>query len=100
MAPVLDKIERLQSALAEARRRYQQPLDDRDDLRLAQAFRDKADAHGFGESGDLEPLYRQAESFLWAAPCDVSAARTLVDRYVAAVNAMIASAVSPGGVGS
>ncbi len=101
MAPILDKIERLDDALTEARRRYQLPLDDRDDLRgLLQAFRDKADAHGFAESGDLEPLYRQAESYLWAAPCDVSAARALVDRYVAAVNLRIASAVSSDGVGS
>ena len=33
MAPVVDKVQRLEAALAEARRRYQQPLDDRDDLR-------------------------------------------------------------------
>ncbi len=101
MVPVLDKIQRLEAALAEARHRYQQPLDDRDELRgLLQAFRDKADAHGLGENGDLEPLYRHAESYLWAAPCDLAAARPLVDRYVAAVNTMIASAVSPGGDGT
>ena len=85
----------------ECRRRFQQPLDERDDLRgLLQSFRDKAGAHGFAESSDLEPLYRQAESLLWSAPCDVAAARPLVERYVAAVNAKIASGVSPGGVGS
>ncbi len=101
MAPIVDKVERLEAALAEARRRYQQPLDDRDDLRgLLHSFRDKASAHGLGESSDLEPLYRQAESLLWAAPCDVSAARPLVERYVAAVNSLIASRVSSGGVGS
>jgi hypothetical protein len=97
IAPVIDKVERLDAALAEARRRYQQPLDDRDDLRgLLQSFRDKAAAHGLGESPDLEPLYRQAESYLWAAPCDIAAARPLVDGYLAAVNAKITSAVSPG----
>lgn len=101
MAPIIDKVERLEAALAEARRRYQQPLDERDDLRgLLHSFRDKASAHGLGESSDLEPLYRQAESLLWAAPCDVSAARPLVERYVATVNTLIASRLSPGGVGS
>ena len=101
MAPVVGKVQRLEAALAEARRRYQQPLDDRDDLRgLLQSFRDKAAAHGLGEDAELEPVYREAESLLWAAPCDLAAARPLVDRYVAAVNAKITSAVSPGGVGS
>ena len=101
MAPVVDKVARLEAALAEARRRYQQPLDDRDDLRgLLHSFRDKASAHGLGESSDLEPLYRQAESLLWAAPCDVAAARPLVERYVGAVNTLIASRVSRGGVGT
>ena len=101
MVPVLDKVQRLDAALAEARHRYQQPLDDRDDLRgLLQSFRDKAAAHGLGENRDLEPLYRQAESYLWAAPCDLAEARPLVDRYVVTVNTMIASAVAPGGSGS
>jgi hypothetical protein len=101
MVPVLDKVQRLDAALAEARHRYQQPLDDRDDLRgLLQSFRDKAATHGLGENRDLEPLYRQAESYLWAAPCDLAQARPLVDRYVATVNTMVASAVAPGGSGS
>ncbi len=104
MSPIVDKLQRLEAALAEARRRFQQPLDDRDDLRgLLQSFRDKADAHGLGENSELEPVYRQAEALLWAAPCDLVAARPLVDRYVAAVNTKIVSKVSPGspgGVGS
>lgn len=101
MTPVLDKIDRVEAALAVAHDRYQQPLDDRDDLRgLLQSFRDKAAAHGLGENSDLEPLYRRAESYLWAAPCDSAAARPLVDRYVAVVNAMIASEVAPGGLPS
>jgi hypothetical protein len=101
MAPIVDKVKRLEAALAEAARRYKQPLDDRDDLRgLLQSFRGKASAHGLGENSELEPVYRQAESLLWAAPCDLASARSLVDRYVAAVNAKIASKVSPGGVGS
>jgi hypothetical protein len=101
MSPVVAKVQRLEAALTECRHRFQQPLNERDDLRgLLQSFRDKAGGHGLAESADLEPLYRQAESLLWMAPCDVAAARPLVDRYVAAVNAKIASAVSPGGVGS
>lgn len=99
MAPVVAKVQRLEAALAEARRRFQKPLDDRDDLRgLLQSFRGKANAHGMAEHGELEPLYRQAEALLWAAPCDIAAARPLVDRYIAEVNAKIASSVTPGGV--
>jgi len=101
MSPLIAKVQRLDAALTEARRRFQQPLDDRDDLRgLLQSFRDKADAHGLGEDADLEPMYRKAELLLWAAPCDLVAARTLVDSYVAAVNAKITSRVAPGGLGS
>jgi hypothetical protein len=101
MAPVISKVQRLEAALAEARRRYQQPLDQRDELRgLLQSFRDKAGAHGLGEDAELEPLYRKAESLLWAAPCDLSAARPLVDQYVAAVNAKISSTSTRREVGS
>jgi hypothetical protein len=101
MAPVVTKVEKLEAALAEARRRFQQPIDDRDDLRgLLQSFRGKAASRHLGEDPDLEPIYRQAESLLWAAPCDVAAARPLVEQYVAAVNAKIASTVTPGGLGS
>lgn len=101
MAPAVTKVQHVDAALGEAQRRFQQPLDDRDDLRgLLQSFRDKAAAHGFAEHPDLDPLYRQAESLLWAAPCDLAAARPLVDRYVSAVNTKITSSVSPGGVGS
>ncbi len=101
MAPVVAKIERLEAALSEARRRFQQPIDARDDLRgLLQSFRGKAASRQLGEDADLEPIYRQAETLLWAAPCDVAAARPLVEQYVAAVNAKIASSVTPGGLGS
>jgi len=95
------KVQRLEAAIAEARRRFQQALDDRDDLRgLLQSFRDKADAHGLGEDADLEPAYRRGREALWTAPCDLVAARPLVDSYVAAVNAKITSRVSRGSVGS
>jgi hypothetical protein len=101
MSPVVVKVQRLEAALSEARRRFQQPLDERDDLRgLLQSFRDKADAHGLGEDAELEPMYRRAQSVLWGAPCDLGAARPLVDGYVSAVNVKISSAVSRGGAGS
>jgi hypothetical protein len=101
MSPVVVKVQRLEAALSEARRRFQQPLDERDDLRgLLQSFRDKADAHGLGEDAELEPMYRRAQSVLWGAPCDLDAARPLVDGYVSAVNVKISSAVSRGGAGS
>jgi hypothetical protein len=101
MAPAVTKVQHLEAALAEAQRRFQQPIDDRDDFRgLLQSFRDKAAGHGLAEHPDLDPLYRQAESLLWAAPCDLAAARPLVDRYVSAVNTKIAASVSPGGVGA
>jgi hypothetical protein len=87
ISPTIEKVDRLEAAFAEARRRFQQPLDERDDLRgLLQSFRDKAAAHGLGEHPELEPLYRQAQSLLWTAPCDVDAARGLVQQYVARVN--------------
>ena len=48
-------------------------------------------AHGFSEDPSIEPLYRQARELLWAAPCDLDAARPLVGQYVAGVNARLAS---------
>ncbi|MEP7203345.1 MAG: hypothetical protein ABI894_12085 [Ilumatobacteraceae bacterium] len=101
MAPVVDKVERLEAALVEARRRFQKAIDERDDLRgLLQSFRGKAASRRLGEDADLESIYRSAESLLWSAPCDVAAARRLVEEYVTAVNAKIASTVTPGGLGS
>ena len=98
MGPVLDKVQRLEAALAEAAHRFQQPLEQRDDLRgLLQSFRDKADAHGLGEHRDLEPVYRKAQAVLWAAPCDLAVARPLVDQYVTAVNAKITASIASGG---
>jgi hypothetical protein len=96
MVPVLTKVDRIDAALTEARRRFQRPLDERDGLRgLLQSFRDKAATHGFGEDADVEPKYRHAQAVLWAAPCDLDEARRLVDSYVAAVNGRDRSTTSP-----
>mgnify|MGYP000983886356 CR=1 FL=1 len=90
MTPVLSKLDRLSAALAEAERRFQAPLDRRDDLRgLLQAFADKASVSGVMESPQLDTLFREAKALLWAAPADIVAAASLVDQYVAAVNAKV-----------
>jgi hypothetical protein len=89
--PVLMKLSRLEAALAEAARRFRAPLAERDELRgLVQAYRSKAAAAGKGEDAVLEPMYRAAADMLWAAPCDLGAARGLVNSYVAAVNGAVA----------
>jgi hypothetical protein len=90
VAPILTKIERLAAALAEAERRFQQPLQQRDELRgLLQAFADKASAGGVMETPELDGLYQQAKAVLWAAPCDVEQGSALAGQYVAAVNATL-----------
>ena len=90
VAPLLTKLERLAAALAEAERRFRQPLQQRDDLRgLLQAFADKASAGGVMESPELDALYQQAKAVLWAAPCDVEQGNALANRYVTAVNATL-----------
>lgn len=90
VTPVLSKLDRLTAALAEAERRFQAPLNRRDDLRgLLQAFADKASASGVMESPQLDELYREAKGVLWAAPADLVQGAALVDQYVAAVNAKV-----------
>ena len=90
LMPLLTQLDRLAAALAEADRRFQQPLQQRDDLRgLLQAFADKANAGGVMETAELDGLYQQAKAVLWAAPADLAAADALVQRYVAAVNSTL-----------
>lgn len=87
VGPALMKLERLAAAFAEATRMFQAPLDERGALRgLLQAFRSKAADGGHSEDPVLEPAYRAAEQILWAAPCDLVAAREAVDSYAKAVN--------------
>jgi hypothetical protein len=87
ITPVLARVDRLEAALTEAERRFQVTLDRRDDLRgLLQSFADKASAGGVMELPELDALYQEAKAVLWAAPCDLSRAGELVDRYVALVN--------------
>lgn len=90
ITPVLDRLERLEAALAEAKQRFAEPLRRRDDLRgLLQSFAGKASAHGVLETAALDSLFREAKDALWSAPCDLVKGEALVDRYVAAVNETI-----------
>ncbi len=91
LQPYVDRLDRVERALDQAERRFRVALDERDDLRgLLQGFRGKAAAAGHGEDPQIEPLYGRAASLLWSAPCDVAAARPLVDQYVAEVNRLVA----------
>lgn len=94
LTPLLTQLDRIGAALAEAERRFRQPLQQRDDLRgLLQAFADKANAGRVMEQAELDGLYQGAKALLWAAPTDLAAADELVQRYVAAVNAALNGAV-------
>lgn len=90
MQSLLSQVDRLHAALTEASERFQAPVRERGELRgLLQAFGRKAAATGGVEDPALAPLYAEAESVLWTAPCDIDAGRDLVQRYIAAVNARV-----------
>jgi hypothetical protein len=64
------------------------PVGHRNELRgLLDAFRAKAGAHGRDEDPELDKLYSAAKDALYTAPCDLSAAESIVREYVTAVNA-------------
>ncbi|MCU1487711.1 MAG: hypothetical protein JWN67_4457 [Actinomycetia bacterium] len=78
-APRLDQVER---ALAEVRRRYAEPLDVRTELRgLLDAYHQMAGRHGLAEDADLAARHGAARVVLWQAPCDLDEARRLLDAY-------------------
>ena len=88
--PVLTQVDRVAAALGEAERRFQATLDRRDELRgLVQAFADKASAGGVMELPELDTLYQEAKSVLWAAPCDLDRGAAIVVQYVALVNTKV-----------
>jgi hypothetical protein len=90
--PFVDKLDRVERALDEAAARFAAPVAERDELRgLLDGFRGKAGAHGFSEDPTIEPVYRRARELLWSAPCDLDAARPLVQQYVAGVNTRLAT---------
>ena len=85
--PVLHRADRVQAALDEAGRRFEQPLQRREDLRgLLQSMADKATRRGLMAQPAVEAGYALAKEALWAAPCDLTASAKLVEAFVAAVN--------------
>lgn len=84
------RVDQAAAALAEARRRFSAPLDERSELRgLAEAYRAKAAAHGQAEDPALEDAFQAARTVLWSAPCDLPAARAAVAAYQHAVRTAI-----------
>jgi hypothetical protein len=62
-------------------------LADRDELRgRLDAYRAKANAVGRSEDIELDDLHQQAMAELYQAPCDLDAARRLVEAYQRALN--------------
>jgi hypothetical protein len=95
--PLLARIDRLDTSLDEATRRFAEPIDSRDRMRgLLQAFRDKAAAGGRGEDPSIERLYRVAESLLWTAPCNLDESSAAVDAYIQLVNGVVSAPTGQG----
>jgi hypothetical protein len=84
------RLEQAAAGLAEAGRRYAAPLAERAELRgLAEAYRAKAAAAGLAEDPALDVQFAAARAELWLAPCDVMAARRLVETYGYAVQVAV-----------
>ena len=80
------RVDQVGAALAEAGRRFEAPLAERAELRgLAEAYRAKAAAAGLVEEPALDHGFQQIRSVLWQAPCDLAAARPLVESFGRAV---------------
>ena len=86
----LGRLDRVAAAFAEARRRFEAPLDERGDLRgLLTAYRDRANRFGLAEDRSLAEAFEQARAALWTAPCDLAGARPLVMAYQQAVRTAV-----------
>jgi hypothetical protein len=84
------RLDRAAAGLAEAGRRYAAPLAERAELRgLAEAYRAKAAAGGLVEDPALDAQFATVRAELWRAPCDVLAARRLVETYGHAVQVAV-----------
>jgi hypothetical protein len=89
------RCERVIAALELAESRYRTVLESRDALRgLLGAYRDRQLTRTTDR--DLDAAYRAAKDAAWVAPCDLDAARRLVDAYVTAVRAVTPPAVRRG----
>jgi len=92
----LGRLDRVAAAFAEARRRFEAPLDERGDLRgLLTAYRDRANRFGLAEDPALAELFEQARAALWTAPCDLARARPLVAAYQKAVRTAVGADEPP-----
>ena len=86
----LGRLDRVAAAFAEARRRFEAPLDERGELRgLLTAYRDRANRSGLAEDPSLADAFEQARAALWTAPCDLAGARPLVAAYQQAVRTAV-----------
>ena len=84
------RLQQAAAALAEAGRRFAATLAERAELRgLAQAYRAKAAAAGLIEDPGLDAQFTAARAELWRAPCDIAAARGLVETYGHAVQVAV-----------
>ena len=84
------RLDRCAAALDEAEARYGNPLRERDDLRgLLGAYRTRAARSGLAEDAALTDAFRAAHEVLWSAPCDLSQATQLVERYQRAVRVAV-----------
>lgn len=86
-----NRLDRAAAALAEAHRRFAAPLAERAELRgLTEAYQAKAGAVGLAEDQMLDAELAAVRTVLWQAPCDLEAARPLVQTYGRTVQAAIA----------
>jgi hypothetical protein len=84
------QLDRAAAGLAEAGRRYAAPLAERAELRgLAEAYRAKASGAGLAEDTALDAQFATLRAELWRAPCDLVAARRLVETYSQAVQVAV-----------
>ncbi len=86
LAAYRSRLDQVTAALAEAERRFTAPLTERAELRgLAEAYQARASAAGLAEDSQLYKGFDALRAVLWHAPCDLAAARPLVESYVDAV---------------
>jgi hypothetical protein len=96
VAQYAERLGRAAAALAIAQERYGAPLRERDDLRgLLGAYRDRVAKKGLAEDAALDARYRAAHDALFRAPCDLTAARTLVSGYQHAVRVAVGAEIEP-----
>jgi hypothetical protein len=85
-------VDRALSRVREVRQEFDALLARRDELRgRLTGYKARAETKGLVEDIELAALYRKAHGVLWRAPCDVTEAALLVDRYIQAVRRKLGS---------